>query len=177
LLICCENGFQLDLLNSSYIFRGTRDGFTAAKFHEKCDKSKPTVTIVQSNFDKVFGGFTDTAWTVTNNYVNTTGAFIFSLTDKQKYNLKANMQQYAKYTNSAYLATFGGGFDFYLCDSCNTVNSSYSNFGHSYEMNSKTKESLVGGYNFTVKEVEVFELKISGDLNIAGHKKKKWVNI
>jgi len=79
------------------------------------------------------------------------------------------------YSNASYLACFGGGFDFYLCDNCNTANSSYSNFGHSFEMKGKTKESLCGAYNFTVKEIETYQVSFTGELQIAGHKKgKKW---
>jgi len=60
-----------------------------------------------------------------------------------------------------------------LCDNCNTVNSSYSNFGHTYEMNGKPKESLCGAYNFTVKDYEVFQVTYSGKYE-AGSGKKKW---
>jgi len=66
--------------------------------------------------------------------------------------------------NASYLATFGGGHDFMLCDNCNTTNSSYSNFGHTYEMKGKAKESLCGAYNFTVKEVETYQVIFSGEL-------------
>jgi hypothetical protein len=155
------------------LYRGTRDGFTAAAFHKKTDKVKPTITICQSNVgNKIFGGFTDTDWTVTNNYKNTTGTFLFSLTEKEKYALKPNMQQYAMYSNASYLATFGGGFDFYLCDNCNTSNASYSNFGHSYDTKGKAKEVLCGAYNFTVKEVEVYQVDFTGELQIQGANKK-----
>jgi len=119
---------------------------------------------------KIFGGFTDTDWGVTNNYKNTDGAFLFSITDREKYNLKS--PQHAMYTNSGYIAAFGGGFDFYLAANCNTTNSSYSNFGHSYDSKSKPKESLAGAYNFTTKEIEVYQIEISGSL-LLGNKKKK----
>jgi len=97
---------------------------------------------------------------------------VFSLTDKEKYPLKANMEQYAIYTNQSYLASFGGGFDFYLCDNCNTTNSSYSNFGHSYDTKGKAKEALCGAYNFTLKEIEVYHVTYTGELQIPGAKKK-----
>jgi len=159
------------------LYRGSRDGFTAASFHKKCDKAKPTLTVILSNVNnKIFGGFTDTDWTVTNNYKSTTGTFVYSLNEKEKYNLKPNMQQYAMYSNTSYLATFGGGFDFYLCDNCNTSSASYSNFGHSYETKGKAKETLAGAYNFTVKEVECFQVDYSGELQIQGHNKKNKKN-
>ena len=152
------------------LFRGSRDGFAASVFHQKVGSIKPTVVIVHSNHNKIFGGFSDTDWTPTSQYKVTTGAFIFSITDKEKYPLK--LKEHAIYTNTGYLATFGGGFDFSLCGSCDTINSSYSNFGHSYDTKGKAKESLVGGYNFTTKEVEVFQIEYKGNLLIDGYKKK-----
>jgi len=152
------------------IFRASRDGFTPQAFHDKCDKYKNTVTIVQSNHGKIFGGFVDSDWAVTNNYKSTPNAFLFSLSDKEKYPVKS--EQHAIYSNSTYLATFGGGFDFCLAANCNTANTSYSNFGHSYDTKGKAKESLVGGYNFTTKEIEVFQVTFTGTL-LAGANLKK----
>jgi len=80
---------------------------------------------------------------------------------------------YATMANASYLATFGGGHDFMLCDNCNTTNSSYSNFGHTYEMKGKAKESLCGAYNFTVKEVETYQVIFSGELAKDDGKEKK----
>ena len=34
-------------LSLNLIFRGTRDGFRALDFHEKCDDKGPTITIVK----------------------------------------------------------------------------------------------------------------------------------
>jgi len=82
------------------------------------------------------------------------------------------MEQYAMYAHGSYLACFGGGFDFYLCDNCNSVNSSYSNFGHSYDTKGKAKEALTGAYNFTLKEIEVYHVTYTGELQIAGANKK-----
>jgi len=73
--------------------------------------------------------------------------------------------------NGSYLSTFGGGHDFMLCDNCNTTNSSYSNFGHTYDIKGVVKESLCGAYNFTTKEVEVFQVIYTGDL-LVGEKDK-----
>ena len=153
------------------LFRGSRDGFTSNAFHKNIGDIKPTIVIAQSNHNKIFGGFTDTDWIPTMKYKNSTGAFIFSISDKEKYPLKLKQRHCAIFANSSNLVTFGGGFDFYLCDNCNSVNDSYSNFGHSYDAKGKTKESLVGGYNFKTKEVEVFQVEYTGKL--IGCKKKK----
>jgi len=157
------------------IYRGSRDGFTSDVFHKKCDAFKPTLTIVQSSIkDKIFGGFTDLDWTISgNSYKPTEGAFLFSLTEKDKYDLKSGCSQYAICPSTSYLSTFGGGHDFNLCNNCNTSNASYSNFGHSYETKGKAKEILAGAYNFTAKEVEVFHVSYTGELQVKGVKGKK----
>ena len=45
------------------LFRASRDGFAAAAFHSKCDNKGPTVTIVKSENNMIFGGFTEESWT------------------------------------------------------------------------------------------------------------------
>ena len=44
------------------LWKGTRDDFKAATFHSKCDKKGPTLTVIKSEHDKVFGGFTSESW-------------------------------------------------------------------------------------------------------------------
>jgi len=144
------------------IYRGSRDGYTSQTFHDKCDKYKNTVTLAHSNHGKIFGGFVDIDWIGTGIYKQTPNAFLFSLSDKEKYNLKS--PQYAICSTSESLPIFGGGNDFNLVANCDTVNTSYSNFGHTYDPKGKTKESLTGGYNFMTKEVEVFHVEYTGTL-------------
>jgi len=158
------------------LYRGTRDGFTTANFQKKCGTYKPTITIVKSNYDKVFGGFTDQDWSNTSNYKVSTNVFLFSVTNKKKYALKANNSMYATYTNPGYLPTFGGGFDFYCCEGCDKNTTSYCNFPYSYEANGDTKETFAGAYNFSVKEIEVFHVEYSGDLLVDGADKKSKVS-
>ena len=44
------------------LWKGSRDGFGASTFHTKCDKKGPTLTVVKSEHDKVFGGYTSLNW-------------------------------------------------------------------------------------------------------------------
>jgi len=123
-------------VNFKLIYRASRDGFQASNFHSKCDTYKCTLSIVNSNSgNKIFGGFVDGIdWTASGNYKSTAKAFLFSITDKMKYPIKSSTNMYATMANQSYGPTYGGGHDFMLCDNCNTVNSSYSNFGHTYDM-------------------------------------------
>jgi len=156
------------------LYRGSRDGFTTTAFHKNVGSVKPTITLVESNLKKIFGGFTDQNWEVTSNYKQTTNAFLFSVTDKEKYNLKSSGSSQATFSNANYLPTFGGGHDFHLSQNGNQNSTNYCNFGHSYETNGKVKEDLAGAYNFQIKDLEVFQVEYTGTLLIeTGNKKKK----
>ena len=53
-------GFQ----NCEYklLYRGTRDGFKSAKFHELCDNQGPTLCLMKTSYDYVCGGFASESW-------------------------------------------------------------------------------------------------------------------
>lgn len=61
------------------LYRATRDGFTANAFHAKCDGKAKTITIIKTNGNYVFGGYTSAAWNKAGTYIADTNAFIFSL--------------------------------------------------------------------------------------------------
>ena len=44
------------------IYRGSYHGFKAADFHNNCDDKGTTLTIIKSEHQKIFGGFTDIPW-------------------------------------------------------------------------------------------------------------------
>jgi len=138
------------------IFRGSRDGQNASSFHSNCNNKGPTVTVIKSKAGKIFGGFVDKPWTSSGSYLSTNNAWIFSVTEKKKYeqNDPNTYSQYGAYDNSSYGPTFGGGHDIYLANDW-TSNSNYCN-RHSYNFPDNT--TLTGGYNFSVEEVEVYSL-------------------
>ena len=139
------------------LFRASKDGFQAKDFHSKCDGKSNTVTLVETTTGRRFGGFTDVNWDQSNNYKTGSNGFIFSLDDKAiYYNKNSN---YNIYCNSSYGPTFGGGHDFYLCDECNTNNSSYNNTDHSYDTKG-LKSAMAGSYYFLVKDYEVYQLEL-----------------
>ena len=64
------------------LYRATSDGFTAKAFHAKYDGKSKTVTIIKTNGDCVFGGYTSAAWNNKGDYIADYSAFIFSLRRK-----------------------------------------------------------------------------------------------
>jgi hypothetical protein len=49
-------------LKSELLYKGTRDGFKASKFHELCDNKGSTLTLIKSDQNKIFGGYTSVGW-------------------------------------------------------------------------------------------------------------------
>ena len=95
-------------------------------------------------------------------------SFLFSLRNKDNLapfiaNIKQGREQYAIYCYSGYGPRFGGGADLYICDNPQVNQSSYSNFGHSYQLppgyvynSEQAKNLLTGQYVFKPTEIEVF---------------------
>ena len=156
-----EKGVQKNLKKKinkyTLLFRASKDGYRASNFHSKCDGKSNTVTLVETTTGRRFGGFTDAQWDQSSSYKTGSNGFIFSLDNNEIYYNKDN--QYNIYCNSSYGPTFGGGNDFYICDSCNSSNSSYDNSGNSYETNGK-QYALASSYNFLVRDYEVFQLEL-----------------
>jgi len=153
-------------LKFKLLYRGSKDSMDANIFHKKCDEYASTLTIVKSNLGKVFGGYSDQKWTVTNNYKQSDKTWLFSIDEKEKFPVKKGNTQ-SVYCNQGYGPTFGGGHDLYIClNAANFGQQSYSNLGHSYEIKGKNQNQkqqiLAGAYQFGVEEVEVFYVDTKG---------------
>ena len=44
------------------LWKGSRDGFAASTFHSKCNGKGATLTVVMSEHNKLFGGYTSESW-------------------------------------------------------------------------------------------------------------------
>ena len=151
------------------IYRGSRDGMTSNKFHEKCNDKGPTICLYR-NEKSIFGGYTSIPWTSDGKWHNSNDSFIFTLknihnTEPTKFPLKNNEQyQYSVYHNSTYGPSFGGGHDIGVIYSDFQNNNSYSNFPYSYNDILGKGSSIFSGnlnnndYNYKLKELEVFKL-------------------
>jgi hypothetical protein len=63
----------------------TTDGWTADQIHAKIDGQAPTITIVKTTKNKIFGGFTTIPWDKTSGNKSDTSAFTFSVDLCSKY--------------------------------------------------------------------------------------------
>ena len=44
------------------LFRASRDGWEPEEFHARCDGMSPTLTVVRSRSNAIFGGYTEEEW-------------------------------------------------------------------------------------------------------------------
>ena len=76
------------------------------------------MTIIQSEHNRTFGGFVNVKFDSTSQYYPDPDAFLFSITDQKKFEIK--LRGYAFYTlPNARIASFGGGHDIYIPNNAN----------------------------------------------------------
>src|SRR5581483_9098191 len=78
------------------LYRASRDGNTAAAFHEKCDNKGPTIVVVKiQNSEQIVGGYNPFDWDSNNSKKSTTNSFIFSLRKTQNEVAYSNGNKYS----------------------------------------------------------------------------------
>ena len=143
----------------SLLFRASRDGDTIKAFHDRVDGISPTISLIETKTNYIFGGFTDHAWDSKSGCVKTNNTFMFSFNKKKIYIGKSG--GYIHCTND-----YGPWF----CGGSGVYKDNYFKENNSYEWELKdnigsfdgfTEEfELVGGVkNFMVNEVEVFKVE------------------
>ena len=159
------------------IYRGTRDGFTAAEFHRLCDGKPNTFTIVRDPTGSIFGGFADIPWSSTRKFEPSRASFLFTLSlhgarnplAARQCNVIRNPTQ-ALFHHDAHLAVFGGGHDLLIAEGCNTHHNSTVCLGHTYQDHGFPHLFTGGAAHFRVDELEVFAVigPAAGPVALAG---------
>lgn len=101
---------------SNLLYKASRDGWSAAAFHRKCDNKGATYTRAIITDGRVLGAYTSLSWSSTiQNYQHDTTAFMYDGKTKYFSTYGAwGAGQYATYMNSSNFPTFGGGHDMYI---------------------------------------------------------------
>eukprot|EP01083_Nonionella_stella_P306890 1076576_1 len=138
-----QSGKGLSDKRWSLLYRGSRDGFTANVFHNKCDGKAKTLSIIRTDSNNVFGGYASVPWTSNGGYAADNDAFILLIRSSKNYppqvfTQKEENKQYAVFQYSSYMCIFGGGHDIHVTDNCNTNSSSFVNGNITY-MNLPTR--------------------------------------
>lgn len=134
------------------------DGDSSTAFHTNCDQKGPTLVLIKSAKNNMFGGYTDINWDQSGSNKSSANCFLFSFNQQKIY--PSSKTGFSILCNSANGPTFGGnaGYDLKIGPNCFVYNSNtvgffnYSN-GSSYEL---AKESA-----FTVKEMDVFQVTLT----------------
>eukprot|EP00026_Physarum_polycephalum_P012156 Phypoly_transcript_12434.p1 GENE.Phypoly_transcript_12434~~Phypoly_transcript_12434.p1 ORF type:complete len:324 (+),score=53.03 Phypoly_transcript_12434:105-1076(+) len=125
------------------IYNASKDGFGADVFHKKCDNKGPTVVIVKTIYNTIFGGYTSSSWDTSQKYLAASLCFVFSLTPPLK-NFPVNKEA-AIFGGAANGPVFGSGHDLYIANNSHDCYLSYRNFGGIKE-------------NFRTTGIEVFRV-------------------
>ena len=144
------------------LYRASRDGFAADRFHAKCDNRARTLTLIKTTNGCVFGGYTEAIWNKHSAYKRDDKAYLFSLVNKSRQPIRMPIKnaEYAIYCDEEYGPTFGCGHNIHVSSNSNVNMESYSSLGHSYAFSLATHRSsfLAGSFNFRTTEIEVFQL-------------------
>ena len=149
------------------LYRATRDGDSAKTFHNLCDMTGKTLTLILTQDNWKFGGFTDMGWQSFTNpgaliIKSSPKIFIFSLNKKKKY---LSQQKEGSIFSQGILGPSFGTKDFSLKDNCFSEKS-FCNFPSSFGNEKDGKNEFNGGkQDFIMKEVEVYLVKVTKTSN------------
>jgi hypothetical protein len=98
---------------SNLLYKASRDGWSPAAFHQRCDNKGATYTRAIINDGRVLGAYTSLSWSSTvQNYQSDTTAFLYDGTTKfPAANGASTPGMYATAMNQTSHPTFGGGHD------------------------------------------------------------------
>ena len=137
------------------IYKATRDGGTGQIFHSHCDNKGPTLTLIESKNNHIFGGYITISWEAPKSWTYKDGdnnAFIFSINNRKKYPIQDKSK--VIYNHCDYGPDFGS-IDIYLINS-NFLENSNSCTSASYKA---PPNEIAGGEKFDVKELEVYTVQ------------------
>lgn len=154
------------------LYRPSRDGYSPENFHRLCDSKGPTLILVKTSDNYVFGGYNPLSWINENMYNETEDAFIFSVSDgkyrrplkcpvkkaKKNFAIKQNIQEYSP--------GFGETNDADLFIAFKNINNSYSYLGNTYSCPEgyNPAEFLAGrSTKWEITDVEVYAVEIVPD--------------
>ena len=113
------------------IYKASRDGDTASKYHELCDNKNPLITLIKTKKNRRFGHYMEQKVINRNNsYTKDEKAFLFNLDNLKKYDIKK--PEYAMYYLTSYGPLFGYTCDIILNDKFLTRNDNVERNASSY---------------------------------------------
>ena len=100
---------------ANLLYKASRDGWSPATFHQRCDNKGATYTRAIFDDGRVLGAYTSLSWLSQDKIQNDKTAFLYDGTTKfPSTNGHWGSGEYAVFSNTNYYPTFGGGHDFYI---------------------------------------------------------------
>ena len=144
------------------IYSAKRDGDNRKAFHDKCDNKFPTITLVKTEKNIIFGGYTEVPWKREGCATRDSKAFCFSLTENKKYlqNEGKNDSIYCDKDHGPWFGTCFFGIGYGKDNFCSDSSANYLNDLGTYgDTNYKKYEINAFDQTFICQELEVFEVK------------------
>lgn len=137
------------------IYKASKDGDSANKFHNKCDKHSNLIILIKTKKGLRFGGFTSAKFRSSSHLKYDNDAFLFSLDIKKVFNIIPNSYAIYCYDNT--------GPSFYK-GSLYVPNKFFTNYGKTCLAGGpfqfkKDFELNNGEEKFLIEELEVFQVK------------------
>ena len=159
-LICNWIKYKMnkDEIKFELIFKMSVNGYKGSDFHTFCNNKRPTLILIKSSGNKIFGGFTPLDWGKKEYPIDETkSTFIFSLNINKKFDIKNNSKYTIRCTKNE--GPVFGNCDIKLGNDLRKVES-YAN-KDSYFLSENNLE-LTGGKgtyeSLDTEELEVFEV-------------------
>ena len=145
------------IISTELIFDTDKDGDTVDAFKKKCQGISPTLVIVKTTADIIFGGFATSKW-VENKVISDNNSFVFSLNPHKKYNVKSPDSALYGYSYSQQIMFQFGCYYFRIAENCT------HNYNNLFCDSSCYEKGLIqlnkNKSAFMVSKLEIFKLKI-----------------
>eukprot|EP00347_Sterkiella_histriomuscorum_P013125 403365919 len=154
------------LKKCNLLFRGSRDGFGAWKFHEMCDNKGKVLVLIKTNYEQVFGVFLSSLKSSGKTQTQTTDqeAFMLQIT-KETVHKQLQPSAKAVVNNANIFVGFAvGKTDLMIKNDCNLYVNTCT-LGKNFQMPVGVKKDSVdaniymgGAYAFLVVEIECYQV-------------------
>ena len=173
-----------NLKNIKLLYRGSRDGFKSKAFHDNCDNQGPTLVIIESSDNYIFGGYSSIDWQSTTwngicgkgNNARRDGKgyeFVFTLRNPHdippsKFNMKKNWLDHSICCDINLGPIFGCN-DIRIQNNCDEENNYFTYYDFNPgefcfdDTTGKKRLLFTGNSTYKVKEIEVFKIYISSE--------------
>ena len=161
-LVNDDENLRQKKIKYNLLYRATRDGDSSINFHNKVDNKKSLLSIIKTKKGMKFGFYMEQPYKKTGNWEKDNKSFIYSLNRKKIYNIKEGAYSFYDYPSDMILL-YSNSIN--INDNCLSNPNSYtctkSNADVSFYGFEKDYELNNGEQNFTIQEMETFQISFN----------------